>query len=391
MEGGLLRKSSTARPADGNVGQARSGRCWIAVATAAAVLAGCGAGGSGGELSASTSQAIYGGTLDDDASGNTAVVAVRIGDGSPFELCSGLLVGTNVVLTAWHCVAQMTSTQVQCDQNGNGSGGATLGSDVPVATIHVFTGPQPNLEGAPSANATATFHPQAAMLCNQDIALIVLDRNITGIAPLRVRLVDPTAANESLRVVGYGNNDLGQPIGTRVRKDNASILATGAQVSASGTPLAQHEFELGESICQGDSGSPAIDEISNAVVGVASRGGSCTDSFGHIYTETAPFATLFHQAFAVAGGSVAEENGPAPVALAPDAGGPGPSPGGGPSGVGGDAGAPGGGASPPADPGPINLRAGAGNSCATAPGSQGDVGAWILALAALVAARRRRS
>jgi hypothetical protein len=55
------------------------------------------------------------------------------------------------------------------------------------------------------------------------------------------------------------------------------------------------------SICQGDSGGPAISERTGAVLGVVSRGGGCSDDFGHIYTTTAGFETMFSDAFELAG------------------------------------------------------------------------------------------
>jgi secreted trypsin-like serine protease len=71
-------------------------------------------------------------------------------------------------------------------------------------------------------------------------------------------------------------------------------------VSASNTPLGAHEFEVGKSICRGDSGGPAISEETGAVIGVVSRGGSCDEDFGHIYTTTAGFPDLFGDAFKLA-------------------------------------------------------------------------------------------
>src|SRR5437016_3853269 len=60
-------------------------------------------------VSASTSApSIFGGNKDDDGAQGSApgVVALRVGDGSTFELCSGTLIAPNVVLTARHCVTK---------------------------------------------------------------------------------------------------------------------------------------------------------------------------------------------------------------------------------------------------------------------------------------------
>src|SRR5262249_27751374 len=145
---------------------------------------------------------------------------------------------------------------------------------------------------------------------------------ISGIAPLRVRLAAPVKTGESVRAVGYGQNDQGQPIGTRFRKDGVSVLSVGAAVSSSQTALGSNEFEVGESICEGDSGGPAISEQTGAVVGLVSRGGACTDTYGHVYESLSGFTDLFQQAFALACGAPIDENAPAPVdaGTGPDAG-----------------------------------------------------------------------
>ena len=97
-------------------------------------------------------------------------------------------------------------------------------------------------------------------------------------------------------------------------------------VSKSQTPLGPHEFEVGRSICEGDSGGPAISERTGAVIGVVSRGGNCNEDFGHIYTTTAGFSALFEEAFTLAGAQPVREAGDrddvqvaAPKAPAPEA------------------------------------------------------------------------
>jgi hypothetical protein len=143
--------------------------------------------------------------------------------------------------------------------------------------------------------------PSGPYLCDSDIALVVLATPITTVAPLPLRLRLPAQTGERIRSVGYGQNDKASPIGTRFRRAGVEVLAQGRAISASKTPLGIHEFEVGMSICQGDSGGPAISERTGAVLGVVSRGGGCGDDFGHIYTTTAGFETMFSDAFELAG------------------------------------------------------------------------------------------
>jgi hypothetical protein len=358
---------------------------WIATAP----LVACGSTVDG-EPTATSASPIYGGVEDNTNPENPAVVALAIGNnGTTFLLCSGVLIAPNVVMTARHCVSTQTSTQISCDQNGVSANPPDFGADVAANTINVFTGATPALLSTPASTGTAIFHPPGTTLCNLDMALVVLGQPITGVAPLQVRLTGAVTTAESVRTVGYGENDQNAPLGTRFRKDGLSVLAVGSTISASMTPLGSNEFELGESMCQGDSGGPAIDEKTGAVVGIVSRGGACTDPAGHVYTATSGFASVFQQAFAMAGGAPIAEG----TAPALDAGsGPTQDPDGS-SGV-----TPAPTSTTPTDaprenaPLPVNLHAGQGQGCSFAASptpSEWATAALVSLLATLAAARRR--
>jgi hypothetical protein len=263
------------------------------------------------EPTASTTAAIYGGQVDEGDRANDAVVALRVGDSSPFELCTGALIAPSLVLTARHCVSDVTVDVIDCDERGRSRNGAHLGTDVAPSSIRVLLGTSPDLNGQPVARGRRVFHPGGDILCNADIAIVQLDREIKNLTPFRVRLEAPVAVGETLRAVGYGKNDIRVPLGTRLRKDDVKILTVGpaARPSSARPPVASREFEVGKSICQGDSGGPAINLATGAVVGVVSRGADCALDLGHIYTTTTGFEDLFARAFAAAGGSVLREVG----------------------------------------------------------------------------------
>ncbi len=280
----------------------------LLLSSLAGAAAGCSAPSDGHPLEVGTErEAIFSGTVDDDDHASDGVVSIKIGNGTSFELCSGSLLAPNVVLTARHCVSKSVTSTVSCNELGQSGNGDHVGEDEELGRVHVYSGTKPSYAGAAAAGVRAIVHPQGGILCNADIALLVLDSDVHDVAPMRVRLGSTPHSDEAVRAVGYGQNDRAVPVGTRLRKDAVKVLAVGQRVSESQTPLGSHEFEVGLSICQGDSGGPAISEATGAVIGVVSRGGGCGDDFGHIYTTTSGCTDLIYQAFALAGGAPLDE------------------------------------------------------------------------------------
>lgn len=261
------------------------------------------------DVNVTTETRIFGGEGDNDGAGTSSVVALKIARGDGFELCSGALVAPNIVLTARHCVTSSVTTTVSCDENGHSTNGKHVGPNLPPNDVTLYTGASPKFGQQPVAVASAFVAPSGDALCDTDIALVVLDRVVPNATPLPLRLSGNAIPGETVRSVGYGQNDKAMPIGTRLRRDGVAILAMGAGISKSQTALGAHEFEVGESICEGDSGGPAISETTGAVVGVVSRGGRCDDQAGHIYTTTSGWSQLFADAFAIAGGEPVLETG----------------------------------------------------------------------------------
>jgi hypothetical protein len=286
---------------------------WIVVSAVAAVtalgtLSGCAveSGSNGGvapglePAAEGTHATVYGGSTD---MADDGVVALKItkanGDA---ELCSGALIANNVVLTARHCVTPTITSKVVCNEKGISENGHHFGDDSDPASIQVFRGQKSSLTGMPAAHGKAIVHDDSQIVCDHDIAILVLDHAIPGATPYKVRTEGGVAAGENVKLVGYGQNDQSSPLGTRLER-NLSILAVGSAVSASKTALATHEFELGAGSCEGDSGGPAFSADTGAIVGVVSRGGSCTDDFGHVFTQTNDTADILTRAFAIAGGA----------------------------------------------------------------------------------------
>ena len=79
------------------------------------------------------------------------------------------------------------------------------------------------------------------------------------------------------------------------------MLATGPSANAAtGAVLGPREFEVDRATCRGDSGGPAIDIMSGEIVGVVSRGGSCSAHGNHVYTRVDAYKRLAQAAFAAA-------------------------------------------------------------------------------------------
>ncbi|MBP9111655.1 MAG: trypsin-like serine protease [Polyangiaceae bacterium] len=261
-------------------------------------LAGC----ASEELVAQNESDIYGGT---EEAASDAVVALRIAWPLKTETCTATLVAPNLVLTARHCVTEQLVERVVCDAKGNSANGTQLGGDIRPSSIRVYVGT--NTRSQEVARGAKIFRPEGNVLCNGDIALVQLDRAVSGVDPLPLRLEGGVEPGTLLRTVGFGKNDLGVASGTKMSRRRVGVLASGGGISSSNTPLGPNEFELGLSSCNGDSGGPAISEDTGAVVGVVSRGGRCEDDFGHVYSSTAAFEPLFREAFASAGNVPNEE------------------------------------------------------------------------------------
>ena len=126
------------------------------------------------------------------------------------------------------------------------------------------------------ARAVRTLHPAGRVLCDSDVAFLVLDRSVANGTVLSMRLHAPVETGDVVVPVGFGGGPL-NIVGPQGRALQSTVLATGPSANAAtGAVLGPREFEVDRATCRGDSGGPAIDVTSGEIVGVVSRGGSCS-------------------------------------------------------------------------------------------------------------------
>jgi hypothetical protein len=195
--------------------------------------------------------AIAGGVRDRGR--HPAVVALRLRDGG---LCTGTLVGPRAVLTARHCVSE-TVESLRCPTRR-----AQVIRDLDPRGMEVT-----NADDARAAPTLARGVDLVLLddntLCGADVAVLLLDRAISGVTPLRLggRALAP---GDMVTVVGYGRRGDTRRAGVGERYLRAAVPVRA--VSAD-------EFITGTSGCPGDSGGPALDPRTPQILGVVSRGG----------------------------------------------------------------------------------------------------------------------
>ena len=237
----------------------------------------------------------------ESSSGVVAIATTMTDSASHITLCSGAIVAPNLILTARHCVSRAVTATPSCDARGRSHNGDHLAEDVDPAAIAIYTGTQvrPDID-VPVARAVRTLHPTGQVLCDADVAFLVLDRPIPNAGVLSMRLHSSVEAGDIVVPVGFGGGT-SNTVGTKVAREQSTVLATGPSANAAtGAVLGPREFEVDRATCRGDSGGPAIDVMSGEIVGVVSRGGSCSANGNHVYTRVDAYKRLAQAAFVAA-------------------------------------------------------------------------------------------
>ncbi len=264
----------------------RLGAGAITAVFAGAVATSCGSVSNSAPTAYSVS-AIEDGTTDDAHTFAVGVVQLT----QELAFCSGVLLAPNLVATARHCVAQTPSQRIDCATSAFGP--VLPLADLMVTTATVLT------DRDNYAHVVQIIVPSGASqtkVCGNDIALMILDRNIALPQYVEPTIMPPmTAYSTNVTVIGYGLStpldEAGVTAGTRRIKENIPLYCIPNDTSfvdCFSNPMASQvlstdEFVSGDdSTCEGDSGSGAFDQTSFnrgqwVSFGVLSRGAVSTD------------------------------------------------------------------------------------------------------------------
>ncbi len=263
-----------------------------------------------------------------DASQDAVVLLVHYDPGSQeYGQCTGTLLAPRLVLTARHCVGD-TDMYAACKADGTPVAAGAVRKNHKPETMYVFTGKdRPDFgrgKVEPAGVGMKILDDGGKNLCNHDIALIVLKEPVKGAQIAPIRLDGDVEVGELITAVGWGVTEKTAQPDQRMQRTNVKVTSVGPDNEDFGVP--PNEFEVGEAICSGDSGGPAIAQKSKAVVGVVSRGGntqeqdttdpasSCIDG-RNLYTKVSPFKDLIMKGYELAEAEPWVEGGPDPRKL----------------------------------------------------------------------------
>jgi secreted trypsin-like serine protease len=165
------------------------------------------------------------------------------------DLCTGTALARDLVLTAGHCVAARRDYRVKIFQTGE-----------TVAVRGLALHPRFDLAAYAASRATA------------DVALIKLEKPMSDlVVPARLAPSRRVAIGETLTIAGFGV--------TAARTDHGLGVPRMATLIVTGQPgslqirlfdVATRNLRAGLGACTGDSGAPAFEAASEAVIGVVS-------------------------------------------------------------------------------------------------------------------------
>ena len=187
-------------------------------------------------------------------------------------LCSASLILPNLLLTARHCVADVSTGDGNIDCKASNFGTPYAPSSFVASWAADLTG---TVQPSAIFDVDKVYVPTAPLVCGNDIALLRLTTNVasTAAATIIPRVDMAPMTDEGFSAVGYGltdpNDTQGATAGIRRSAGGLNVGCVGA-VDCAGTRATDTEWAANSAICHGDSGGPALD-AQEQVIGVASR------------------------------------------------------------------------------------------------------------------------
>jgi secreted trypsin-like serine protease len=255
-------------------------------------LVSCGSPGPTADLVATTSSPIQGGTTDTTHLFAVGVVQLAQAQQNMVAFCSGVLLAPNLVATARHCVAELSSTTIDCSTS-------TFGPLYPASMVYVTTDTTITMN-SPFASVSSLVVPTGSdqtAVCGNDIALLILADSIELPQYVEPVISPPMTSPQyepEVTAIGYGidtpTDTTGMTAGTRRIKEDVELTCIPNDTTFSdcfSDPTARQvltasEFVSGDSTCEGDSGSGAFEQSNFdqgrwVAFGVLSRGGVSSD------------------------------------------------------------------------------------------------------------------
>jgi hypothetical protein len=208
--------------------------------------------------------AITGGALDGTAHPAVGLLLADRGNG-PEQDCSGSLVSPTVFVTAAHCTGDLASNRVWVNFDSRYVAGSSA----------LLTG-------------TAYTDPQWGLVKDDthDLAVVVLDRAVTGITPFslpRAGALDAATGSQTFTNVGYGYYD------RTFTFDGYRRSSVSSFTNLKATELRTAAKPGG--VCFGDSGGPRL--VGDVVVAVTSTGNNNCNGQSASYRLDTPGARAF--------------------------------------------------------------------------------------------------